>query len=150
MRAFYVAAIAAVALVGWPVVASAQRRQPEKPAAITDVAEAGSDYWLQGEYAGWLHGSPSGSGPVGLQVVALGDGKFDAVRYRGGLPGNGWDRGEKLKLSGAVESGRLTLTGGGETLLVGGGQAVAVDNFGRETGRLTMMQRSSTTMGLAP
>lgn len=150
MRAFYIAAFAVASLVMWPVVASAQRRQAEKPPAITEVSEAGSDYWLQGEYAGWLDGGATGSGPVGLQVVALGDGKFDAVQYRGGLPGNGWDRGEKLKLSGAVENGSLKLTGSGETLFVGGGQAVAFDSYAREIGRLTQMQRSSTTMGLAP
>jgi len=120
MRAIFVAAIAAVSLVALPAIANAQRRQPERPPAITDVAEAGSDYWLQGEYVGWLDGGPSGGGAVGLQIVALGDGKFDAVQYRGGLPGNGWDRGEKFKLSGAVDSGRLTLAGSGETLIVGG------------------------------
>src|SRR4051794_16981402 len=104
MRAFYVVAIAAFCLNLLPVVASAQRRQPERPPAITDESEAGSDYRLQGEYVGWLTGAPSGSGRVGLQIVALGDGKFDAVQYRGGLPGNGWDRSEKLKLSGHAEN----------------------------------------------
>ncbi|MBK8974598.1 MAG: DUF1080 domain-containing protein [Planctomycetes bacterium] len=41
------------------------------------------DFALQGEYA---------SDDRGVQVVALGDGRFRVVEYVGGLPGLGWDR----------------------------------------------------------
>src|SRR5439155_21574234 len=87
---------------------------------------------------------------TGLQIIALGDGKFDAVQYHGGLPGNGWDRSTKSKLSGDSQNGRLTLSGAEQQLIVGDFFAVAVDSAGREIGRLVKMARSSPTMGLAP
>ena len=46
-----------------------------------EAAKADADFLLQGEYA---------TKDVGLQVVALGDGKFMAVKYPGGLPGAGY------------------------------------------------------------
>jgi 3-keto-disaccharide hydrolase len=125
-------------------------QRPSRYPTFTDPAEAGPDFQLQGEYAGWAYSPGRGSQYVGLQIVALGDGKFDAVDYRGGLPGNGWDRVTKKKLSGQIENGSLVLTGPEDRLLVGGGLAVAVDNAGRELWRLVKVIRTSATMGLAP
>jgi 3-keto-disaccharide hydrolase len=127
-----------------------QARQANRPTAITDPAQAGPDFFLQGEYAGWMYVRNRGSEYTGLQVVALGDGKFDAVQCRGGLPGNGWDRTTKTKLSGQVENGQLVLNGPEERLVVADRFAVAVDNAGRELGRLVRMTRTSPTMGLMP
>ncbi len=45
------------------------------------MASTDPDFLVQGEYA---------ATGVGLQVVALGDGKFTAVKYPGGLPGKGY------------------------------------------------------------
>jgi hypothetical protein len=87
---------------------------------------------------------------VGLQVVALGGGKFDAVCYRGGLPGAGWDRNVKLKYAGQVEGGQVRLTGQGGGFSVNGRTAVVFDAAGRELGRLAKIDRRSPTMGLAP
>src|SRR6476646_9730577 len=68
--------------------------------AMIDAAQADEDFGLQGEYVGYL--APPGRSwqQVGLQVVALGGGKFDGVLYLGGLPGAGWDGRTKEKLSG--------------------------------------------------
>jgi hypothetical protein len=125
-------------------------QRPSRYLTITDPNEAGPDYQLQGEYAGWLYIPSRGTEYTGLQVIALGNGKFDAVEYRGGLPGNGWDRVTKTKLSGQVENGRLLLTGPGERLVVGNYLAVGVDNSGRQLGRLSKIGRTSRTMGLMP
>ncbi|MFN7765828.1 MAG: family 16 glycoside hydrolase, partial [Planctomycetaceae bacterium] len=55
---------------------------PQKGYTTPEAAAADPDFALQGEYVG-----PE----VGVQVVALGQGKFQVVTYRGGLPGAGWN-----------------------------------------------------------
>jgi hypothetical protein len=81
--------------------AAAQQRPRGLPAA-TSPAEAGPDFLFQGEYAGWIEAPGQSREHVGLQVIALGDGKFAAVRYPGGLPGSGWDGGIKRNLRGRL------------------------------------------------
>jgi hypothetical protein len=147
---FLLATLATLCLLAIGHSARGQARQPNRPAAYTSVAEAGPDYALQGEYAGWAYSAGRGSQYVGLQVIALADGKFDGVVYRGGLPGNGWDRVTKKKLTGQVENGRLILTGSEDRLIAAGGAAVAVDSSGRELWRLINVTRTSPTMGLMP
>lgn len=124
--------------------------KPGSKTAVIDPALADADFPLQGEYAGVAYLNGNGAERTGLQVVALGDGKFDAVRYRGGLPGAGWDQSAKTKLSGQVENGLLTLVGEAGKIVVTSGAAVVQDPAGRELGRLAKVQRSSPTMGLRP
>jgi hypothetical protein len=59
------------------------------------------DFKLQGEYAGML----GGSFKIGVQVIALGNGKFRAVAHRDGLPGDGWDGSEKREVEGELKDG---------------------------------------------
>src|SRR5262245_15806123 len=92
------ALLTAFAIASFVDSAAAQARQANRPPAITDPAQAGPDFLLQGEYAGWMVVPGRSREHTGLQVVALGDGRFDAVAYRGGLPGNGWDLATKAKL----------------------------------------------------
>ena len=71
--------------------------------AFTNPAEAGPDFIFQGEYLG-----ETGQSKWGVQVVALGDGKFDVAGYRGGLPGAGWKRGDDTKTGkGALQDGAV-------------------------------------------
>lgn len=51
-----------------------------------EAAAADPDFAVQGEYVG---------NKVGVQVVALGKGRFRVVIHRGGLPGDGWDGSER-------------------------------------------------------
>jgi hypothetical protein len=148
MRILFVLAVVIPCLV--VNFASAQNRRAPRPAAFTDAAEAGADFALQGEYAGWAFAPGRGYQYVGLQVVALGEGKFDAVAYRGGLPGNGWDRVTKKKLSGQIEDGKLVLIGPEDRMVVSNATAAAVDDSGRELWRLTKVERRSPTLGQAP
>ena len=57
--------------------------------AFLDAATAGLDFKFQGEYAGQPDGAEI---PWGVQVIALGEGKFRMVGYPGGLPGAGWNK----------------------------------------------------------
>ena len=51
--------------------------------AYADPAKTDADFPFQGEYAGTLTHDGQQM-PFGVQVVALGDGKFDVVAYPGG------------------------------------------------------------------
>lgn len=81
--------------------------EPKKgPATFVDPAQAGPDFIVQGEYEGKI-----GNGTLlGAQVVALGDGKFDAALYAKGLPGGGWDK-TKVPLKGETKDGVTTFQG---------------------------------------
>jgi hypothetical protein len=128
---------------------AAQQRGRGQP-AITDPAAAGLDYILQGEYAGWIEAPGQGREFVGLQVVALGDGRFEAVRFSGGLPGGGWDGSVKRHFEGQASGGRLTLTGAKDKFVVSEGVAIAQSDAGRELGQLRRQLRESATLGQPP
>jgi hypothetical protein len=63
------------------------------------------DYKIQGEYSGTIGGAKAGA-----QVIALGNGHFQAVIYTGGLPGDGWDKTNKSLLDGKTADGKTTFT----------------------------------------
>ena len=61
-----------------------------KGPTYTDPKKADADFAVQGEYAGTLKMS-EGDVRIGVQVIALGQGNFQAVAYLGGLPGDGYN-----------------------------------------------------------
>lgn len=60
------------------------------------------DYAFQGEFVS-VDERPANLARFGLQVIALGGGKFEAVALPGGLPGAGWNRRERFALSGQLD-----------------------------------------------
>ena len=114
-------------------------------AAVTDAAQADADFALQGEYRGWAQGTP-----IGLQVVAIGNGQFEAAGYRGGLPGEGWDRRGRNAYSGSIADGMLLLSGPAGRIAVVQGSATPMDDRGQSQGSLRKVARYSATMGLQP
>ena len=72
-------------------------KKPEPPAYLTPET-AGPDFKVQGEYVG-----TAGEKKIGVQVIALGEGAFQAVIYPGGLPGAGWDEQTRHTVDGKTQ-----------------------------------------------
>jgi hypothetical protein len=110
--------------------------------AFTNPAEAGPDFALQGEYLGDL-----GDDTWGAQVIALGDGKFDIVGYPGGLPGQGWRRGDDTNRgTGELKDGVIQAKGDTWTGTIDG-SVFAVTHDGEKVGELKNVERKSPTLG---
>ena len=65
-----------------------------------------ADFKFQGEYFVEIR---EGKG-IGCQVIALGNGTFQAVLCKGGLPGAGWDGKEKSLMDGKLEGEKVVFT----------------------------------------
>lgn len=64
------------------------------------AAKENTDFSIQGEY-----GEDKTGADFGVQVVALGDGKFDAYVLEGGLPGLGWTKEKARHLLSGTKDG---------------------------------------------
>jgi len=113
---------------------------------FTDAKEAGPDFMLQGEYVGT---SEQGD-KVGAQVIPLGDGKFDVVGYRGGLPGDGWERsGDTKRGNGERQGNTATITSDDLSGEIKDG-TLTVTKDGKKLGELKKVIRKSPTLGAKP
>jgi hypothetical protein len=118
-----------------------------KNKAWTDTATAlkdDPDFSIQGEY-----GSTKGGATVGVQVVALGDGKFEAYVLQGGLPGQGWTR-EKTRtaLKGSRDGKKITFSSPGKQIsaTISDGKLL-LTGVGEKELTLPRIERSSPTLG---
>ena len=115
--------------------------------AYTDPEKAGRDFEIQGEYAG----DAADGNRWGAQIIADGDGKFTAIGYPGGLPGDGWSRGDD---SGTVKGkwdGDEVLFEAEEFILRVKDGKVNVESFsGEPYGTLKKVERKGDTLGKKP
>lgn len=124
--------------------AHAQQKVSHK--AWTDPATAmreDPDFAIRGEYAG---------DGMGLQLVALGEGKFDAWLLDGGLPGAGWEPGKGRRLlKGGREADVITLKddAGKLTAVIEKGRLLLTEDGGAKK-ELKRLERSSPTLGAKP
>lgn len=112
----------------------------DKP-TFTDPAKAGQDYLDQGEYKNdW----------GGAQVIALGNDNFRMVTYKGGLPGDGWDKEYRTETSGKRAGDKVVFTGqeGYKAELAQGKITITTDNGGPYT--MEKVSRKSPTEGAKP
>jgi len=113
--------------------------------AFLDAESAGPDFAVQGEYEGTIGKETK----VGAQVIALGDGNFDAVLYAGGLPGAGWDGKVKVRMSGETKGKETGFHGRNfdGKIVDGSFTGTAEDDVPFEMKRV---DRKSATLDMAP
>ncbi|MBW8887245.1 MAG: DUF1080 domain-containing protein, partial [Fibrobacteres bacterium] len=120
-------------------------------ASPASPADAGEEVWIQGEYAGPMGSSGA---PMGVQVVANGQGQFTVVFLTGGLPGAGWDMAGRSEASGSLRSEGVpfaaTTTGGYSGLLSPDGSSLHGKSPQGDSFFLPKVQRQSPTLGAAP
>ena len=140
--------LACVAAAAMTVVVAAAA---DRNAAFNDPAQAGPDFQVQGEYVGECQDKDA-KAACGVQVIALGDGKFHAVGYQGGLPGAGWDKKDKMRAEGQTADGVTTLAAkdGSHTATIKDGAMTIKNKDGATTGTLKKVLRKSPTQGAKP
>lgn len=118
----------------------------------TSREAADPDFAFQGEYRGYQQPRESrrSSESVAIQVIALGDGQFGAVKYYGGLPGEGWRKPRKFELTGNRSADSLTLSGENYDARIIGTSMKLFAKDGRVAGELQRVERISPTMGAKP
>jgi hypothetical protein len=105
------------------------------------------DFSVQGEY-GSAKASPDTA--YGVQVVALGEGKFDAYVLEGGLPGAGWDKSKKrTKTTGQTTDGVTECVGGDCKVTIQDGK-LTLTVAGKQACELKRIERQSPTLGAKP
>ncbi len=118
----------------------------------TELSEVDSDFRFQGEYMGYIavHAGSPYLKKVGLQIIARGDGNFEAALYEGGLPGDGWNKRDRMRSRGRNIEGAVTFHFQQTHVTVTGSRAYFFDDRGNELGDLPKYARVSPTLGLQP
>jgi len=111
------------------------------------AAAENPDFSIQGEY-----GKNKKNQPWAVQVVALGDGKFDAYLLEGGLPGLGWDRKKKrVILSGSRQGSSVHLASKDNTFEATiNGAKITILQENKTLAELPRIVRKSNTLGKKP
>jgi hypothetical protein len=115
---------------------------------IIDPQEAAKDpdFLVQGEYLGQSFKECGLDVKFGAQVIAMGNGEFDIVIYKGGLPGEGWKRGDSKTtvLKGTSVEGEVQFSGEGiKGKINDGTMTIAAPNA---KFKLQRVERKSTTL----
>ncbi len=125
------------------------------PVTATELEETSIEYRAQGEYEGRVRDFSGYTGRLGMQVIALGDEKYDAVVFRGGLPANGWNQSTPWRFSGGKTGNEVVLNqrGGSGSLIFaddGNGFWYLKDASNRLVAGLINVTRQSPTLGARP
>ena len=132
------------------VACSCLRADDDEEKTYLNVADAGADYLIQGEYSGML-GADGDTTKYGLQVIALGDHKFAATRYSGGLPGDGFKGEAKFGAVGETKDGVTKIVAEGiGYAIIADGSAQVFSEKDRAVGTLKRVERKSPTLGAKP
>lgn len=132
--ALLVAAAASLSAVAGPTWTDPEKAAKEDP-----------DFALQGEYVGSVKHEDK-EVKIGIQVIALGKGKFRAVGYHGGLPGDGWNKEEKQTAEGQLTDGAVTFSHDNINAKLAGGK-ITITAGDEVLGTLEKVERESPTLG---
>ncbi len=121
---------------------------PPEPKA-TKVPKNDPDYDLLGEFVGLIKVDDAEQ-MAGLQVRPLGDGKFEALMFKGGVPGSGAEQDSALSLIGARFGKSIVLSGAANAVFLSSEKATVVSPEGDQLGELKRVERVSPTMGAKP
>ena len=132
----------------------APQKHPKHKKAYTSLDYVDEDFAFQGEFTGDILPDDTfdtqGQQQIGLQVVAMGDGHFQAIRYPNGLPGQSWFSGYKENLTGTREGDVLTLTGDDTKIEISNNRAIVRSKTGNLLGEFLKAKRTSPTLGAKP
>ncbi len=120
-----------------------------KGPVYTDPTKTDADFAFQGEYTGEIT-TDDGPVKIGVQVIALGDGKFHAVGYIGGLPGDGYSGEPKVEADGELQDGAVVFRKDEGRGVVRDGVLKLIGGDGNEIGQLNKVERKSETLGAKP
>lgn len=120
----------------------------------TDPAEAQKDpdFAIQGEYRGDGRLADESTTKIGAQVIALSQSEFSLVVYRGGLPGEGWNRGDqRFHMTGRSKDGVVEFSGANADSKLTGkladGKLTLAEKGGAPHATLSRVERQSPTLG---
>ena len=131
------------------IVLAASWAQAKGP-KISEPSKVDKDYAIQGEYSGMLEADGDKT-KLGVQVIAQGQGKFQAVVYEGGLPGDGWDQKKDLeRINAPLENGQVVFKAKKGTGIVKAGKMHITDSDNQPIGVLGRVVRTSSTLGKKP
>lgn len=116
--------------------------------AALSPADADKDFQYQGEYVGEITVDGS-TAKYGVQIIALGNGKFRGVGYPGGLPGDGFLGGEKIEVNGELKVDAVEFDHDNVHSEVKNG-VITVTVDGQEAAKFTKVDRKSPTLGMKP
>ena len=126
---------------------------PKKGGTYIDPAKADADFAFQGEYVGELiNDEGEEHEKFGMQVIALGGGKFRLVAYEGGLPGAGWsgEEDDRSQTDGVLKDDAVIFKDDHGIGTLKDGVIKAVDFDGKRLGEFKKVERKSPTLGAKP
>jgi len=120
-----------------------------KGPAYTDPDKTDAYFPFQGEYIATVSIDNS-QARKGLQVIAMGGGKFRVITYEGGLPGDGWNKAQKHEAEAELKADVLLISGELSLSKTIQGKSILTRKDGAEIAKLTKIERKSPTLGAKP
>jgi hypothetical protein len=118
--------------------------------ATPTIAKPDLDQAMLGEFAGPVTTAPNKYQPLALQIRPMGNDRFEALQYTGGLPGEHTHRRQSVALIGKRSGDFLVLSGGPWAIFVEKDHCLLLDREGQRVGRLERVVRTSPTEGAPP